>query len=102
MMRDARAKGNEEAEKTWAGDSLKRNHALTAASNRRMADRLDAEARELDELRQMRSTLEEYRQRAVESARQATEHVIARLPQAEGVRRSTLDALRKIPLEDSG
>src|SRR5262249_10575535 len=68
----------------------------------RTADRLDAETRALDEIRRMTAPLEDSRQRAVQSARQATEHVIARLPQAEGVRRSALEALRKTPTEDSG
>jgi len=65
----------------------------TLASNLRAADRLDAEAKELDQKRRAAPRLEELRQAAVESARQATDHVISRLPQAEGVWRLTLSAL---------
>jgi len=72
----------------------------TSASNRRTADRLDAEARELEEFRRALSALDEQRHRIVESARQATEHVISRLPQAESVWRSALDALRRDPTKE--
>jgi hypothetical protein len=65
-----------------------------SASNRRTADRLDAEARELEDL-QRTAVRQEVRQRAVESAQQATDHALSRLPQAEGVWRSTLSALRQ-------
>jgi DNA repair ATPase RecN len=93
----------------------------TWASNQRTADRLDAEVRELrelerevkkleqerdetvrelDELRGVMCALEELRHRAVESARQATSHVLSKLPQAEGVWRSGLAALRNDPTSD--
>jgi hypothetical protein len=68
----------------------------TSAGNRRAADRLDAEARELDERRTV-AALEELRQQAVESARQATSYAVSRLPQAEGVWRLALVALRTTP-----
>jgi hypothetical protein len=68
----------------------------TSASNRRVADRLDAEARDLDELRRV-DTLEELRQKTVESARQATDYAVSRVPEAEGIWRSALAALRQKP-----
>jgi hypothetical protein len=90
----------------------------TSASNQRAADRLDAEARDLhkleqeaeelqhkladpagagDERRLVEAALQELRQRVVESARQATEYAISRLPQAEAAWRLALVALRKQP-----
>src|SRR5438132_1016663 len=93
----------------------------TRASNRRTADRLDAEVqelhelerefvelerkrlesvRELDEARGAPTALEELRQRAVESARQAANHVLSKVPQTEGVWRSALAALSKEPTTD--
>ncbi len=66
----------------------------TSASNRRAADRLDAEARELNQRRQSVQAYDDLRQHALESARQATDYVVARLPQAEGVWRLALAALR--------
>lgn len=66
----------------------------TSASNLRTADRLDAEARELEELSQAKATLAELQVRILQSARLATEHAISRLPQVEGVWRSALVAFR--------
>jgi hypothetical protein len=71
----------------------------TSASNRRAADRLDAEARELDDLRMAKAVLENLRQRVVDSARQATDYVVSRSAEAEGVWRSAL-ALRMTPTGD--
>jgi hypothetical protein len=68
----------------------------TSASNRRAADRLAAEAQYLDQRRAM-VALEELRQMAVESAQQASAYALARLPQAEGVWRLALAALRHKP-----
>lgn len=72
----------------------------TSASNLRTAERLDAEARELEHLGEIRSALENLRERILESARQATEHVISRIPQAEGVWRSALVVLRTKPNDE--
>jgi hypothetical protein len=72
----------------------------TWSSHRRMADRLDIEVHALDELRSAVIALEESRQRVVESARQATDYAIARVPQAEGVWQLALAALRKKPTGD--
>jgi hypothetical protein len=69
----------------------------SSASNRRVAGRLEAEARELRELRRFAAELEELRQKCVESARQATAYVIARVPEAEAFWRSVLMALRMDP-----
>jgi hypothetical protein len=90
----------------------------TSASNRRAADRLDEEARDLhqlereveelqqkvvesarepDEQRRVEAAREGLRQRVVESARQATDYAVSRLPQAEGAWRLALAALRKQP-----
>jgi hypothetical protein len=66
----------------------------TSASNRRTAERLDAEAQELERLWSALSTLEDLRGRVIESARQSTEHVISKVPQAEGVWRLAVAALR--------
>jgi ribosomal 50S subunit-associated protein YjgA (DUF615 family) len=73
----------------------------TTAGNRRLADRLDAEARELEELRRVMAVLEELRQQVVESARQATEYVLSRFPQAEGVWHLATSALRKESAKES-
>ncbi len=69
----------------------------TSASNLRASDRLDAEARELDELRGTGTARDELLQRAVESARQATDYSVARVAQAEGAWRSALVSLRMTP-----
>ncbi len=69
----------------------------TSASNRRAADRLDAEVRDLDKLRGALAALEDLRERVVEAARQATDYAVSRVPQAEAVWRSGLVALRKKP-----
>jgi hypothetical protein len=66
----------------------------TSASNRRVADRLDEETRNLDQQRQVADV----RQSVVEAARQATRYTIARLPQAEGVWGSAITVLAKKPL----
>jgi hypothetical protein len=73
----------------------------TSASNRRTADRLDEEARQLEELQATLAAREELRQRAIESAQQATDQVLSRLPQAEGVWRSALVGLRNRTFKDS-
>jgi hypothetical protein len=74
----------------------------TSAGNWRAADRLDAEARDLSDQRRAECALGELRQQAIESARQATEYVLARLPQAEGVWKGALATLRKNPaVEDA-
>jgi len=69
----------------------------TSASNLRAADRLDAEARDLDELRGAATARDEFLPRAVESARQATDYAVARVAQAEAAWRSALVSLRKTP-----
>jgi hypothetical protein len=71
-----------------------------SASNLRTAERLDAEARELEQLCQAVSAHDELRERTLESARQATEHVLARIPQAEGAWRSALTVLRTKPNDE--
>jgi hypothetical protein len=68
-----------------------------AASNRRVADRLDKEVRDLDARRQATAVLDDLRQKAVESARQATASVVSRAAEADNMWRSALDALRKKP-----
>ena len=68
-----------------------------SASNRRTAERLDAEARDLGERRGEENPPEELRQQAVESARQAADYAVSRSSQAEGVWRLALSALRKNP-----
>lgn len=70
----------------------------TSASNRRAADRLDAERRDLDN-RRAGVALDELRLAAVDSARQATDYVLARVPQVECVWQAALAALRKAPTE---
>jgi hypothetical protein len=67
----------------------------TWSSNRRMADRLDVEVRALDEARSAAVVLE-----VVETARQATDYAVSRVPQAEGVWKLALAALSKKPLGD--
>ena len=73
----------------------------TSASNRRMADRLDEETRELERLGQALNVLHGLQQRIVESSRNATDYAISRLPQAEGVWRSALAALPTMSAEES-
>jgi hypothetical protein len=68
-----------------------------SASIARAADRLDRESRELEGLRQADAGFEELRQKAVESARQATDYALSQLSQAEGLWRSALTALRQKP-----
>jgi hypothetical protein len=72
----------------------------TSASNRRAADRLDTEARRLDELREAATARDEFLARAVESARQAADYALARMAEAEGVWRSALASLQKTPTGD--
>jgi hypothetical protein len=72
----------------------------TTASNRRAADRLDAEARNLEELRRAVTAPEDLRQRAIASARQATDYTVSRVGSAEGVWRSGLETLRQRPTGD--
>jgi hypothetical protein len=69
----------------------------TSASNRRTAKRLNEEARHLEQLRLADDSLPERRKRAVESARQATDYAIARVPEAEAVWRLVLASLRTEP-----
>jgi hypothetical protein len=69
----------------------------TSASNLRAADRLDQEARALDERRRAEVTREKVRQDAVESARQATSYALARVAQAEAAWQLALVSLRKEP-----
>src|SRR5262249_55066763 len=70
----------------------------TSASNRRAADRLEAEAKNLDELRRADQVLEELPLRAVEAARQATEYAISGWVRAEAVWRLAVAALSKRPV----
>jgi hypothetical protein len=72
----------------------------TWSSNQRMADRLDVEVRALDEARSAVIVLEESRQRVIESARQATDYAIARVPPAEGLWKQALAAIRTKPIGD--
>src|SRR5260370_34106005 len=65
-----------------------------SASNRRAADRLDAETKELERLRPLVNAQEELRSKAVESARQARDYAVSRAAEAEGVWRSALMSLR--------
>jgi hypothetical protein len=68
----------------------------TSASNQRAADRLDEEARVLDE-RRAQAALDKVRQETVESARQATAYALSRVSQAEAAWQLGLDSLRKEP-----
>jgi hypothetical protein len=68
----------------------------TSASNQRAADRLDEEARVLDE-RRAQAAQDKVRQETVESARQATTYALSRVSQAEAAWQLGLDALRKDP-----
>ncbi|SRR5258707_15375652 len=72
----------------------------TKANNQRLADRLDAEARELEDLQPVMAVLEDLRDRVVESARQGTDQVISRVSGCEGIWRATLAELRKKPAVD--
>jgi hypothetical protein len=65
----------------------------TSAGNRRAAQRLDAEARDLAAPAQAA----DLGRKALESATQATDHALARLGLAEGVWQSVLEALRREP-----
>jgi len=73
----------------------------TSASNRRAADRLDAEARDLEESRRSTTAPEEVQRKAVESARQAADYAVSRLSQAEEVWRMALASLRQKPTGDA-
>jgi hypothetical protein len=68
-----------------------------SASNGRVADRLDEEVRDLGALRQAMAVPDDLRQKALESARQATTYVISRAAEAENIWQSAVDALRKKP-----
>lgn len=63
------------------------------ASNRRTADRLDAEASDL-RLKEQQAAGPHLWQRAVESARQATDYALARSAEAAGLWESALASLR--------
>jgi hypothetical protein len=69
----------------------------TSASNRRVADRLDAEVRNLDERRAGAAQVE-LGQNAVDVARVATDFAVSRVPQAVGFMRSALATLREEPI----
>lgn len=71
----------------------------TSASNRRAADRLDAEARDLGGLRGGAAG-DELRREVAESAHQAADYAALRAAEAEGVWGSALAVLRKAPAED--
>src|SRR5262245_57453501 len=73
----------------------------TSASNRRAAKRLDEEVRSLDDSRQPLATPEKLRQKAIESARQATEFALACLHQAESYRNLMLLGLAEEPLGEN-
>jgi hypothetical protein len=66
-----------------------------SASNRRAADRLEAEARHLDALRQAGPAQQERREEVLESAWQAVLHSMSRLPPAEKFWQWTLAELRR-------
>src|SRR5438876_968877 len=66
----------------------------TSASNRRVADRLEAEIRNLEDLRQALDALTEGQHKAIDSARQATAYALSRVSQVEGGWRLALAALR--------
>jgi len=66
----------------------------TSASNQRAADRLDAEARDLRHGKDLGA-------KALESARQAIDYAVARVPQDEGVWHSALAALGQQPRDEA-
>src|SRR5581483_10404179 len=71
-----------------------------AASNRRATERLEAEAKALEQ--QFADSKEEVKQQVVAMAQQVTDWVISRMAEAEGVWRSALVTLRaKLPPEDA-
>lgn len=72
----------------------------TSASNRRVAERLDAEVRNLNDRRPALAP-EELGPVALEGARLATDYAVSRVPQAEGLMRLALAALRKEPTGES-
>ena len=73
--------------------------AESAASNRRVAARLNKERRELSELRRASSSREPF-VHGVFEARQATDDALSRLMQAEVLWRSALATLRQAPTAD--
>ena len=74
----------------------------TSASLRRAADRLDEEAKNLDDQHRADAGLDELKRKTVESARQATRYALSRLPQTEAVWESAIVALReKIGSDDA-
>ena len=70
-----------------------------SASIQRAAARLDDEARVLGELRQVKAERGDIGRKAVESARQATDYAVSRLPQVEAVWRSAITILRGTPID---
>ena len=72
----------------------------TSASNRRLADRLDAEVQDLAERRSL-SAREDLSASGLDVARLAIDFAIARVPQAEGFMRAAVTELRKEPTGDS-
>jgi hypothetical protein len=83
----------------------------TSTSNRRIAERLDAEFRRLTGLlEEQERSLAAVQQgladrsglcaRSVESAEQATDHVVARMAEIEGIWKSLLNALKRNPLRE--
>jgi hypothetical protein len=72
-----------------------------SASNRRVADRLDEEARSLDEMRRvMAAQKEEVRQRVIESARQATHVAVSQVSMSEWIWQYELEELCQRPTGD--
>ena len=65
----------------------------TSTSNRRTADRFDAETHELGNLPEALDGLHGLQERIVDSARHASDYAISRLPQAESLWRSALAML---------
>src|SRR4051812_42130643 len=74
----------------------------TSASNRRVAERLDAEARQLDAGRPPRATVpEDVREACIAASRLATNIAVARVPQHEEFMRLAVAALRKEPFGET-
>ncbi len=67
----------------------------TCAGNRRVADRLEAEMRDLGTLPGAPMPPVQVQQKVPDSARQAMDYAIARVPQAEGLWRMALSMLRQ-------
>jgi hypothetical protein len=73
----------------------------TKASGQRMARRVDQEAARLEQLRQIEASLQEIRRQVQESARQATNYAISRMPAVESAWQLALQALRADPWGES-